>query len=307
MLAKGDPGSGKTGGQWLYKQHDLLLGPVSFEQLVEMLYAGELDASTPISPHGGSPSFEQLGRHEAFQVHLAKAQAKLRVEAQHAQQKKSRRRRDVVRIAVGGVIGLALVFAGGRLATWLAIHQPWEDRIQLPEPVITDELPVISLASERGDEEEELAYPGAVSPGKKPPSGAIAARPPRPPKRPSASAPALDRAPTAAEPDPDGLVSMQRWDQDAINRVVKAKKSTLHRCLTAEAKRQRAGWSARVPIEFTIGNNGRITKLWIDSPDFKSEASELYRCMLEELRQWRFPSYDGEQANVSLTFQIQAR
>ncbi|MGI5865740.1 MAG: AgmX/PglI C-terminal domain-containing protein [Myxococcales bacterium] len=307
MSAKGDPGAGKTGGQWLYKRHDLLVGPVSFEQLIELLYAGDIDASTPISPHGGSPSFEELGKHDAFQIHLAKAQAKLRVEAQHEQQKRSERRRGLAKIVAAGFIVLALVFAGGRLAAWLAIHRPWADRIQHPEPMITDELPVITLASEREDEEEELAYPGAIAPGKKPSSGAIAARPPRAPKQPASSAPAPGRAPRAADPDADGLASVQMWDQAAINRVVKAKKATLHRCLAAEATRQRAGWSARVPIEFTIGNNGRVTKLWIDSPDFRSEASELYRCMLEELRQWRFPAYEGEQANVSLTFQIQAR
>ena len=308
MPVTGGPGSGKTGGQWLFKQQDLLLGPVPFERLVERLNAGELDASTPVSPHGGAPNFKPLGSLEAFRLPLAKAQAKLKVEAQHQVQKTGERRRGLLKLAGVGAITLVLVFAGGRLASWLAIHRPWEDRIQLPEPVITDELPMISLASARDDQEEELAYPGAIVPGTKPPPGAVAAprpRPAKPTRPPPAGKPSAGIASRVA--DPDGLDSLQAWDQDAINRIVKTNKSTLHRCLSAEARRQRAGWSARVPIEFTIGNAGRITQLWIDSPEFKGESSELYRCMLAELRKWRFPAYDGEQANVSLAFQIQAR
>jgi len=100
---------------------------------------------------------------------------------------------------------------------------------------------------------------------------------------------------------------VQQWDQEAINAVVKANKATLHPCLSAEAKRQKSGWEIRVPIEFTIGNDGRISKLWIDNPDYKSESSELFKCMYGELKKWKFAAYQGEQANVALAFRIQSR
>lgn len=296
---------GKTGGNWLYKQQDLLLGPVSFDKLLEQLYAGSVDGATPVSPHGGQLEFRPLREIEAFRVHLAKAQAKLKVEAQHQEQKRTFRRRGLLKLSIFGTLALVLLFSGGRLAVWLAIHRPWESRYEIPEPEITDELPSISLASAR-DSEEELAYPGSSGPGK-PVASTGPARPARPvikPPRPgSKPSPGI----AARRPESDDVESLQMWDQEAINGVVKANKKSLHHCLSEEAKRQKPGWSSRVPLEFTIGNNGQVAKLWIDTPEFKSEQSELFRCMLVELRKWRFPAYEGEQANVSLAFSISAR
>jgi outer membrane biosynthesis protein TonB len=298
----------RPGSNWLYKQQDLLLGPVPFEALVEKLYSGEIDDSTPISPHGGSLEFRPLSEYEAFRVHLAKAHAKLKVEAQQQQKQKGERRLGLIKLVAISAVTLVLVFIGGRLASWLAIHRPWEERIQRAEPQITEELPTISLASQRAGE-DELSYPGEIQagPGKKP--TAIAARPDLPAgKKTPVAAPGKPTPGVAARiPDGDDVQLQQSWDQDAINRVLGANKASLHRCLTAEAQRQKPGWSARVPIEFTIGNNGRVTKLWIDNPDFKDEQTELFVCMLAELRKWKFPPYEGEQANVSLAFQIQAR
>jgi len=304
---------GTTGGSWLFKQGDLLLGPVPFAKLVELLFAGEIDENTPVAPFNLEPQFQKLGQVEKFRVHLAKAKAKLRVELASDTMNRERRRGRMVKLTVMGLVSIALLIGGGRLAWWLAIHRPWEKQIQLPEPVITDELPSITLASARGGE-DELAYPDArgtpTGPGVNPkvptPKG------PKGPGPAKGNTPSAPRDPTAVPPGvaaklPDNDVGVvQMWDQEAINGVVKAKKATLHPCLSAEAKRQKPGWQTRVPIEFTIGNDGRITKLWIDNPDYKSQDTDLYKCMFAELKKWKFPNYGGEQANVSLAFRIQS-
>lgn len=299
---------GTTGGSWLFKQGDLLLGPVPATKLVELLYAGEIDENTPVAPFNLEPQFQPMAKVERFRVHLAKSKAKLRVELASQTMTRDRRRGRMLKMSVMGVLSILLLIGGGRLAWWLAIHRPWEKQIQLPDPVITDELPSIKLASARVGE-AELDYPDAIKDPKSPKNP----NRPKNPKHPgNAKNPADPKNPTAVvdpkEPKPpdNDVGVVQQWDQEAINGAVKSQKASLHPCLSVEAKRQKPGWETRIPIEFTIGNDGRITKLWIDNPDYKSEDSELFKCMLSELKKWKFPTYNGEQANVSLAFRIQA-
>jgi len=274
---------------------------VPFQQLVELLYSGDIDAHTPVSPHGEGYQFTPVREIEAFRVHLAKANAKMKVEAQSAEQKQRQRRRRLIWLVSVGVVSIAALIAGGGLAWYLAIHRPWEARIQLPESEIVDELPTISLASAR-PVEDELAYPGSIKPTRpKPPTTRTDPGSGRSTTGPVAS---LGKPQTQ---DEDDVQTERKWDQEAINRVVATQKKTLHHCLSEEAKGRRSDWSARVPIEFTIGNDGRVAKLWIDNPEFKSESSALYRCMLAEMNKWRFPAYQGEQANVSFAFNIRPR
>ena len=70
----------------------------------------------------------------------------------------------------------------------------------------------------------------------------------------------------------------------------------------AEEVRKRPGLSAKIPIEFVIGNDGRVTKLWIDHPMFKEGS--LPECLLRELQKWSFKSYPGEQATVGFSFKV---
>ncbi|HEY3452702.1 MAG TPA: AgmX/PglI C-terminal domain-containing protein [Myxococcales bacterium] len=304
---------GTTGGSWLFKQGDLLLGPVPFSKLVELLFAGELDENTPVAPFNLEPKFQALGTVEKFRVHLAKAKAKLRVEVASESMHKERRRGRLMKLVSMGTVSLVLLLGGGYLAVWLAIHRPWEKQIQLPEPVITDELPSIKLASARTGE-DELAYPDAVKNPSHPGTNPKIPKPvgPKNPATPNPKNPANPANPKDPT-NPGGLATkmpdndvgvVQQWDQEGINGVVKTNKVSLHPCLSAEAKRQKPGWETRVPIEFTIGNDGRITKLWIDNPDYKSEDTELFKCMFTALQKWKFPVYNGEQANVSLAFRI---
>ncbi|HSP79424.1 MAG TPA: AgmX/PglI C-terminal domain-containing protein, partial [Myxococcaceae bacterium] len=101
--------------------------------------------------------------------------------------------------------------------------------------------------------------------------------------------------------EPDGLQMMTTFDQAAINRVVKKHQPSLFRCFKEEAQRS-PGFSARIPLEFTIGNDGRVAKLWVDHPRFKK--GPLHDCLFGELRKWPFKPYEGERATVNLAFTI---
>ncbi len=310
---------GSSGGQWLFKQGDLLLGPVPFTALVEMLFAGELDANTPVRLHGSDEPFKPVSQIPQFTVHLAKAQAKRRVEASASEKQKLERRGRNLKLAAAIILALGVLYPAWLGASWLAIHQPWRAKFELAEPTITDEIFELKLASAR--EADELAYPDARAPRARPtepgkpkpptpaptpgqppakPGTAVAAAPTKP--APGAVASAHPRAGTAQGDDDVQVV--QQWDKDAIFAIVRSNKTSLHRCLKAESARQKEGWEARIPIEFTIGNDGRVSKLWIDNPDYKAESTELFVCMLGELKKWKFPSFQGEQPSVPLTFNI---
>src|SRR4051794_25004557 len=88
---------GTQGGAWLFRQGDLVLGPVSAAEIVERLYAGEIDGRTLVSDRGPG-AFQRISEIEFFKVHVAKAEAKHRVDqvAKSYQQKSvSRRNRRI--------------------------------------------------------------------------------------------------------------------------------------------------------------------------------------------------------------------
>jgi hypothetical protein len=57
-----------------------------------------------------------------------------------------------------------------------------------------------------------------------------------------------------------------------------------------------------VPIEFAIGNDGRVVQLWIDEPRFRK--GPLEQCLTAALAAWRFDTFPGQRPTVSLAFRI---
>src|ERR1700722_8907236 len=70
---------GTTGGEWLFKQGDMLLGPVPARVLVDKLFRGEIDARTPVAP-SGEESFVPIEQVDFFKVHAKKAQVKVKID-----------------------------------------------------------------------------------------------------------------------------------------------------------------------------------------------------------------------------------
>jgi hypothetical protein len=299
--------------QWLLRQGDLVLGPLSGHQLVEKLYSGELTGETQVSASGPN-DFRKLKELDAFRLHVARAAAKQRVEAEvRAVNARHLRQRLLVAGVVAGVFG-ALGLGAWQIMRYSAIYLPGVESgeldIQVSPPTITLARPSVP--------EELLAYPGepkrtpeppatSTPPDSRPP-GASPDKPEKPPAVASASPlpkpekPERRRRPTGrVSTDPDGMSTEVNYDQAAINRVVKQHQSSLFRCLKEEAER-RPGFSAKVPIEFTIGNDGRVAQLWVDHPQLKK--GPLFECFFTELRKWPFKPYRGERATVGLSFTV---
>jgi hypothetical protein len=302
MTAGHDARQGSGGsGRWLFRLGELVLGPVTDAQLVEKLYAGEINGTTEVAPLG-ERSFRRLGDLEAFRVHVAKAEAKARVDAADREARAAQRRRWS--LLGGAALLLTLLLAGiaWRVGRYAAVHGSFgEQQGEAGFEDISVEPPTITLARARGPQEELVEYPDTRRPGASPGSSAgtrTASRTPE--RRPAGGGP---RAMTAEGSDSEGMQTAV-IDQEGINRVVKAHQRTLYPCLREEAQR-RPGLAIRVPIEFVVGSSGRVTKLWVDNPSLKQ--GPLYECFLRELQKWPFQPSQGGGASVALSFNIAGR
>jgi len=276
-------------GDWLYRRGGLVLGPVSGQELVKRLYEGALDGQTEVALVGGH-DFQRVSEIEAFRLFLAKAQAKWRVDALDRRVRERARRVRNVRLAA--VAGVAIVGAGGAWAgaQYLAVHNPW--RKDSGEPTISVEPPTITLARARRRDEDLVDYPLDRAGG-----GARTGRT----TGPSGTHPGIHPPGQPIEPDADGLNTAPQFDRAAIMAVVAQKQRALYPCFAEEARRA-PGLNARIPVEFTIGNDGHVTKVWVDHAQY--QEGPLPDCLLRELQKWPFRPYEGERANVGLSFTV---
>lgn len=280
-------------GDWLFRQGELVLGPVKGDQLVAKLYAGEIHGETEVTPLGEN-SFRRLRDVDGLKLHLAKAEAKHRVDkvAKTAERVAVQQRN----VKISGVAVVAVLVAAGLMvgARYLVIHNPFKDANQLAFADISVEPPEIGLARSRGTE-ELVAYPADGVRAKKPAGGLARATPA------GGKAVASARASTAGTTtDADGFESAN-FDREAINSVVKKNQTTLYTCFREQAKRT-PGLAERIPLEFAIGNDGHVAKLWVDNPKFKE--GDLASCLFGQLQKWPFKTFEGERPTVRLAFNI---
>ncbi len=288
---------GPNDPSWLFRQGELILGPVPAAKIVEKIYAHDLDAKSEVQAMG-SGRFVRLAEVASFRVHLAKADAQKRVDhvAKTTEASAAKRRNRAIAITAAALLAIGIGVVG--VGNYLAVHTPGKSSEEMAYgDLISVEAPTISRAKRSGNDEELVDYPG-LDPTRKPTVLAAREKPDRTekPDRPSGQAPKPKL--NNETDDPDGL-QMAKFDQGTINTVVKAHQRSLFPCL---AQINKPGVMQKIPIEFVIGNNGRVAKVWVDHPDYKT--GPLQECLLRELQKWPFKNYDGEQATVSLSFNI---
>lgn len=273
------------GGEWLYRKGELVLGPVRGAQLLEKLYAGDINGQTEIALVG--EEFHRITQVEALRVHLAKAEAKWRVDALERRVHQRARRQRNVRLTL--LAGVALVVAGvaGAIARYMAVHGTF-DPARAEEAAIAVEPPVIRLAKARKQQDEMLDYPLERG-GKRPTATGTRATG-------TGGKPA-----GGAQDDPDDVSVEAKFDRGSIQSVIAQRQRTLYPCFADEARRS-PGLAERIPIEFVIGNDGQVKKLWVDNPRFAE--GDLRECLMKELQRWPFRPYEGQQATVGLSFTI---
>jgi hypothetical protein len=271
------------GGEWLFERGGQLFGPLSSREIAAMLYRGEIGAATRVS--AGDGRWTPVGQVPVFLVHAKKAEAALRVdrEVTGARIVARRRRRlkiAVVLVAIAAVLGLG-AWLGLRLGPKVedALLADFGGGISIVQPARVG-------GGRRADVEDEVEVELDVGA----PAPRAGARPaPAPSARPSGEAAGGDLAVGA------------HWSEANIQAVVAREQRTLAPCLREEAQRS-PDWAGQIPLEFAIGNDGRVARLWIDEPRLKS--GRLHECLLATLRRWRFEPFPGQQPTVTMTLGI---
>jgi hypothetical protein len=275
------------GGEWLFRREGQVFGPVDSRALAAMLYRGEVDGTTPISP--GDGTWNAIGDVPAFVVHVRKAEVGLRVEAEVTGSRVLRARAQRRRLVAVGVAAVLLVAGAGGGALILA------RRSAGTSPLLEDFGAGIRIASaarvgvsRRAAEEDEFEVPADSRQG----GAAPARRRSRP-----ASAPGAQPSGSVE----GGELVAASFDARKIQAVVGREQRGLAPCFRAEAQRS-PDFRGDVPIEFAIGNDGKVAQLWIDEPRFRE--GPLRECLLRALAGWRFDPFPGQRPTVSLAFGI---
>lgn len=283
------PGDPAPRGEWLFKKNGQVFGPIAGRAVVEMLFRGELDGASPVA--GDDGAWRPLAQIPAFLVHVKKAEAALRVEREVTGARILERRRGRARAAGAAALAIAIVVGAGSGAFWVATRKPWRARSALLE----DFGGGVALASaarvgggrhRAGDDEVEVPD-----------------EPDAPGSGPGRRVHAAPRQPVSGLATGGELV-VARYDVAHIQAVVAREQRTLAPCLRAEAERS-PDFGGEIPIEFAVGNDGRVAQLWIDEPRFR--RGELRECLWRALRAWSFGTFPGERPTVSLSFRITSR
>lgn len=279
-----------AGGEWLFRRRGEVFGPVDSRTIAVMLYRGEIDPGTPVSP--GDGTWTPVGELPIFLLHAKKAEAALRVEREVTGARLLRARRSR-RAAILTVAAVAIVVAGAAGIAYLLAQRGGS-----PSPLLEDfgaDVGIVS-AARVGASRRVAGEDGIELPRDAPaPAPGAPARSPAGPERPARSAGAA-----GSTSGGDALVQAH-YDPRRIQAVVAREQRTLVPCFRAEAARS-PELSGEIPIEFAIGNDGRVATLWIDDPRFRKGPLET--CLRRALDGWRFESFPGERPTVSLAFRI---
>lgn len=182
-------------------------------------------------------------------------------------------------VLVGGAVGGALVVASRRASDESPLLQDFGAGIRIASAAR------VGLSHRAGEAEFEVPADAPPAPGAQPQR--------RRPKATPASA--------ASGSVEGGELVATHFDPKRIQAVVGREQRTLAPCFRAEAERS-PEFTGNVPIEFAIGNDGKVAQLWIDEPRFKD--GPLRDCLVKALGGWRFDPFPGQRPTVSLAFGI---
>jgi len=276
--------------EWLFKEQGQVFGPITQEQLVDLVLQGKVDAATQVAAEDGA--WRSLGSVSGFLVHLKKAEVRARVEAEVTGSRKLARRRSALQSAGAGLALAVLIAAAGTGAWFLATKRPWEKRSKLLDDfgdgIAIGAVRVGSGPRAAAASDDEIAIPELTETPRGAPARSRRTASAAHPARPGASA-------------QGGELVLAQYDPGRIREVVARRQGSLAPCLREEARRS-PEFVGEIPLEFAVGNDGKVVALWIDEPRFKS--GPLRDCVFGKLREWSFDTFPGQRPVVSLVFRL---
>jgi hypothetical protein len=269
---------------WLYQLDGHVFGPVKPRQLLELLYAGDIDKDTPIALDGAE--FMALHRYGVFRVHLPKV-ARHQNELAEAKADEVRAGKARVMKRIQWAVLAACIAAGAGYGIWRYIWQLKERAAQIEREAkekklmddvdalmasVTIEPPLIPLV----DEKEEEA------PGKK--------------KR---------RRYARFTSGASGSSSATELSHQEIMAGIAGAFPHFKRCIVEQIQREADSVPEQIVLAFSINNEGEVRDA--NLPDRSIRGTPLGDCMVRHLSQLRFRKYKGEVQNVEYPITIGRR
>jgi hypothetical protein len=293
-----------TKGDWLFKQNDLVLGPVTAIVLVEKIKKAELDGDTPVARDGADFRPMKLVRlfREAWEATVE--EARLAAEERAYQS-------AVARSKVARVFVLCLAFAipaaaAAAASRQLVIARPWDDTpswiarvpplVDLPQrpPEVKKVEPVaVAAASTAADDDDDDDDDGKPRDPSKPRRPRV-----KKPKDPGSSSASTASDPSPSPPPPASVETLSNAQAVA---PLKEIQGSLKSCFKAEME-SNPDMPAQVVLSYTVTEEGRAINVELDARELRGRP--VVGCVQKAVGTLRWPRFNGERKNVSVPFKL---
>lgn len=308
-----------TRGEWLFKQNDLVLGPVTSIVLVDKIKKGELDADTPIARDGAA--FRPMKLVRLFREAWQAAEEEKRFAAEERAYQAAVSRARIMRVVVVLVMFVvpAAVAAGGARALMMA--KPWDDSAEW----IARVPPVVDLPQKPADAvpvPTPAGTPTTVAVATPTPDPTGAANDPTKPvddkskkPKPGTTGSATTSNPTATNdggsaPPPDkvekpvekpaGNLPDSLTNAQAVA-PLKEIQGDLKSCFKAEID-SNPDMPGAVVLSYTITEDGKAINVDLDARELRGRP--VVGCVQKAMGSVRWPKFSGERKNVSVPFKL---
>ncbi len=291
-----------TAGEWLFKQSDTVLGPVTAIVLVERIKLGELSADTPIA-RDGQP-FKPMKLVPLFREAYEATLERKRREAEEREYNAKVSRARVLRVVV--VVLLVLVpGAIGAVAGWqVMVLRPWDDTpawiakapaaVDLPpRPIEVKKPPPPPPADAPGTDNG----PGTDDGGRdrRVATGSDRRKDDKKNDRKD------DKKDDRKDDKPQAFVKELSNEQAVAPLKDGAVKGPLGGCLKAEVEAN-PDMPTTVELAYTITEDGQAINVKLSNRELRGRP--VQECVQRALANARWPRFAGERKNVSVPFTI---
>ncbi len=306
-------GSDSNDDRYLVQKDGLDYGPFTVEEILEQLYADEIDEHSKVLDRT-TQERQPLGEIEVFrepvQEYIPQREERLRLEAERrAELKRKAKKGGKAALVVGIIAGLVVLVAMG----WFWLQQPDPEPIPMdqafasldyhfsPPPTEFQTMEVDpdvmeSIFNPEASEEEvarQLAQAASSAPSR--PSGA------RGGTQQPAQRPAEEDEPTVIDMSADGGTDHHLTDQE-INQVITSDFAALRDCIMKEVNTNRS--FRGVTIKFFIRPTGTTGGVSLKEQQYQNRP--VGQCLIERFRAMRFPEHGAiEERGVEYPFYVQ--
>ncbi len=297
-----------TQGEWLFKQDELVLGPVSAQILVDRIKKGELSGDTPIARDGEAFRPMKLVRlfRDAWEVMLEEKRLADEEKAYQSAVRKASMGRFFI-VAFSAVLPAVVAFVAAQKIMelrpwddtpfWVARVPPLVDLPQRPPPKLAEvkkKDPVAVASNSEEDDEEEDDPKKPADPSK-----------PKKPKKPKTGAAVAsggddkkgdDKANTSATP-----ASVESLSNAQAVAPLKEIQGQLKSCFKTEMD-SNPDMPAQVVLSYTVTEEGKAININLDARELRGRP--VVACVQKAVSTLKWPRFSGERKNVSVPFKL---